>query len=730
MSVSQFRYKAFISYSHADKVWAEWLLKSLESYKVPKGLVGRKTDAGEVPARLAPIFRDRDELPAAHRLTDRLFETLKASEFLIVLCSPRAAKSKLVNREIVEFKKTHGDGRVLCMILDGIPFAEDADQECFPEALLHSLTKDGKKAGLSAEGLAADLRPEGDGKKLGLQKIIAGMIGVGLNDIVRRDDQRQQRTMIAVAAVSLIGMSVMGALTYEATTARQAAYESEQLAEQQRQKVEDQLSQNEELLHYIMTSMYERMLEHGNLDALDKVTEQVLSSFERRDLSAVSPSQLFHYTGTLLRYGQNMDRKGKSDRAREIFDDVMKISRRFKQEHPNTAEATFRLQNNLFFTGYLALRQGRFEDAERDYRERLDINREVQKRGPGSITFHNTAFQNPALWTEKLADSTMNLARLLGGPLGRADEAALLHEEGIELFKEAIEARPDDKGLLVDLGTAFHFAGHTYLRMGNLAAAEDAFNARMAIFDVMTEQEPGNYRVFRRMLISKQNLAKVATARGDYRGAFELYSSAAEGFDRLVAKDPVNTLWLANSAQSYYLLADAALRLGDTDEARQAHAVAKEQITEALARDNTRTLRKLTRYRVDTLEAELMVMDGKEREALDHMAAVTASLDKETESYLQSDGALTHFADAKLFFGQLLANSGNQKAAVVQWQDVAATVRASTTTVELNARNSLATALKLLGQNQEAEALLAELSGYGYHVSDSRLSLLTSIDSR
>ena len=58
-------YFAFISYSHNDKLWADWLHKSLETYRVPSRLVGQTTDAGIVPKRLTPIFRDRDELASA-----------------------------------------------------------------------------------------------------------------------------------------------------------------------------------------------------------------------------------------------------------------------------------------------------------------------------------------------------------------------------------------------------------------------------------------------------------------------------------------------------------------------------------------------------------------------------------------------------------------------------------------------------------------------------------------
>ena len=51
-----FKYRAFISYSHADRRWAEWLHKALETYRVPSRLVGRETPAGVIPRSLAPIF--------------------------------------------------------------------------------------------------------------------------------------------------------------------------------------------------------------------------------------------------------------------------------------------------------------------------------------------------------------------------------------------------------------------------------------------------------------------------------------------------------------------------------------------------------------------------------------------------------------------------------------------------------------------------------------------------
>ncbi|MDX2503781.1 MAG: toll/interleukin-1 receptor domain-containing protein [Gammaproteobacteria bacterium] len=131
-----FKYWAFISYSHKDEKWARWLHKKLETYGGHKKLVGTINLYGEpVPKRVFPIFRDRDELPGASDLGLQLQQALQQSRFLIVICSPHAAQSKYVNEEIRFFKSLKKEKYVLSLIVDGEPHASeypDSDQqECF-----------------------------------------------------------------------------------------------------------------------------------------------------------------------------------------------------------------------------------------------------------------------------------------------------------------------------------------------------------------------------------------------------------------------------------------------------------------------------------------------------------------------------------------------------------------------------------------------------------------------
>ena len=88
------KYWAFISYSHKDTAIADWLHPRLETYRVPKSLVGTPSREGEVPSRIMPIFRDREELPTSSELGDNLQKSLQQSRYLIVICSPDAAKSR------------------------------------------------------------------------------------------------------------------------------------------------------------------------------------------------------------------------------------------------------------------------------------------------------------------------------------------------------------------------------------------------------------------------------------------------------------------------------------------------------------------------------------------------------------------------------------------------------------------------------------------------------------
>ena len=227
LSFDDARYKAFISYSHQDDGWAAWLHKTLESYKPPKQLVGTVNEYGVIPGRMSPIFRDREELPSATDLGALLTSSLEQSACQIVICSPAAARSHWVNEEILAFKRLGREHRIYCLIVDGEPNATDMpgreDEECFPPALRFKLNPDGELSDERTEPIAADGRKNKDGKSNARMKLLAGMLGVGFDQLAQRELHRRQQRMIAVAVASLTGMVITSGLAVAALLAREEA---------------------------------------------------------------------------------------------------------------------------------------------------------------------------------------------------------------------------------------------------------------------------------------------------------------------------------------------------------------------------------------------------------------------------------------------------------------------------------------------------------------------------
>ena len=228
---------------------------------MPHSLAGKLTANGVVPRRLAPIFRDQHELSAGGDLGEEIKAALAASQFLIVLCSPTAAKSRWTNAEIECFKRTRPEGCVLAAIVAGEPFASDMpgreDEECFPPALRYKYDRRGRQTAKRAEPLAADFREGGEGKRLAFLKLVAGMLGVGLDELVQRDTTRRHRRLAWLAAGSLAGMAVTSTLAVTAIQARDAA--------------RDQRREAEGLVGFMLGDLKDKLEPIGRLDALDGV---------------------------------------------------------------------------------------------------------------------------------------------------------------------------------------------------------------------------------------------------------------------------------------------------------------------------------------------------------------------------------------------------------------------------------------------------------------------------
>ena len=348
------RYYAFLSYSHQDHELADWLHRELERFRVPNALAGRLTANGVVPHRLSPIFRDQQDLSAAPDLADEINAALAASQYLIILCSPTAAKSRWTNQEIESFKRTRPEGCILAAIVAGEPFASDMpgreDEECFPPALRYRYDRRGHRTAKRAEPLAADFRGGAEGRQLAFLKLVAGMLGVGLDELVQREQTRRQRRLAYLAAASIAGMAVTSSLAVAAFSARNEARE-------QRREAEG-------LVAFMVGDLKNKLEPIGRLDALDGVGAKVLAYYSHQDTSQLTDAALSQRSQALTLMAQVADSRGDSKTALNLYRQAMTGTAEAMRRNPTAPDAIFDHAQNVFYVGQLAQLGGDLHTAE------------------------------------------------------------------------------------------------------------------------------------------------------------------------------------------------------------------------------------------------------------------------------------------------------------------------------------------------------------------------------
>ena len=187
---------AFISYKREDEKWAKWLQNKLEHYQLPIEVRKQKVEFAERPRH---VFKDTTDLSGGV-LEKAIKEGLASSKYLIVICSPRAAKSPWVCKEVQEFIDSGREENIIPFIIDGEPYSKDIEKECFPEAL-RSLAGEKELLGININE---------NGRDSAAVKVIARMFDVRFDTLWQRfkKSERKRRTLISLIIAFFVLLAV------------------------------------------------------------------------------------------------------------------------------------------------------------------------------------------------------------------------------------------------------------------------------------------------------------------------------------------------------------------------------------------------------------------------------------------------------------------------------------------------------------------------------------------
>lgn len=665
------RYSAFISYCHDDERWAKWLQKALETWRAPKRVAA--------VTRLKPVFRDRSELSAAHDLSEIIQEALRQSESLIVICSPAAAQSRWVDEEIRLFRKIGRHDRIFPLIVAGEPSAGPGGEECFPPALREGV-----------EPIAADARKDRDGKTDARLKLIAALVGVGFDELKRREQTRRNRRLAAAASVALFVAAGASALAVEALIQRNAA--------QQRQR------EAESLIGFMLTDLNQKLRPVQRLDILETVDQRALDYFRSGNNRTETYDTLLLRVKAVQKIGDVQQAQGKSADALESYRTASGLGAELVRRSPADARGEAAYGEALNHLGNVYWYQGNLDSAFGSFRSAVSL-----------------------LETATAAQPLTASLAMLGSTLtneGRVDEARSdfgaaqpLYDRVLAVFQQLAAREPQNPLWQVDVADAYDNLGKLALEQGQLSQAIADYRKVQNLKAQLFAKNPADNDIKERLLVSDAILGRTLVMCGARDAAAGYVRDAVKMASELVAYDPSQTYPKWDYAKYSLLLAGVVADAGQVDEAARLNGESLRVFGDLVKADPSRNAlrRELATAQIETARFELARHNMDRATSLADAAGETIEAERKRDP--RDRDLLLLAAQSEILSGQLAERRGDAMAARSHWRRAYDAIQGPARAgADPNFLAALATSLLLAGDSAGAQPVLKQLESAGYQM--------------
>ena len=206
--------------------------------------------------------------------------------------------------------------------------------------------------------MAADLRHEGDSRRTGFLKLVAGMLGISLDELVQREATQRHRRLAWTTAASLSGMALAIILAVAAVQARDEA--------------RDQRREAEGLVAYMLGDLKDKLEPIGRLDALDGVGSRVLAYYRKQDAGELTDAALLQRSRALSLTAEVSYLRGNLDTAERLYREALDGTGEAIRRDPDDPQRLFDHAQNVFALGFIARDRGdsrAVEAAARQYKD-------------------------------------------------------------------------------------------------------------------------------------------------------------------------------------------------------------------------------------------------------------------------------------------------------------------------------------------------------------------------
>ena len=532
-----YKYAAFISYTRGgdDEKIAKWLQKRLESFKVPTGLAPQSVKGGElreadfaqsgIDGRRLKIFRDKTDLGPHPALTEALMESLDMCRSLVVICSPRSAKSKWVNEEVRYFQQTRRASRIIPFIIEGSPTPGEGREQCYPPDLSD------KNLGVTLADGAREEAPI---------KVVAGMLGVEFGSLYSRHLRAQAKVRAIFTGLVLCALTVVSSFAVW-------AYRAELRATAQRKEAEG-------LVRFLTIDLRDDMFSHVPLKAKQKVTDKVEEYYGKWEAESVEAR--YYKALHLSNLAMIALDSGNGKNARSLAAQAMDLLAPLRRETPD--DTSLQIAEIESATVLLQVLSYAFEENMQtpDYKPVMDMAVRLAEKEPGSPL-------------------PRKLALGITGAYAAFEDARENVDQAIEIYERAVNKAEEDALLFPEDRI---FSGLLYDILGRLCTTKNR-NARNGLPEckravagarAWVAEDPGNL-VAQQTLIRALDTQLTALVRsGSLEQAKTVFDELQPLQEAAWERDPDNAIWEIDRIRAAVVNKERSLRSGEPDDAGDA----------------------------------------------------------------------------------------------------------------------------------------------------------------
>jgi eukaryotic-like serine/threonine-protein kinase len=545
-----FRFHAYIAYAPEDnrppgRPWADWLEEALETFEVPRNLAGKPTPFGPVAPRLTPVCKAEADRPTP--LSPEIRLALEHSRTLVVICSPSAARSAVVAEEVRHFKEM-GRDRVIALIVDGEPHAQNAAEECYPETLRYEVKRDGTldREWIMHPVAVADVRRERQGvgaaERLAEARRILAAAVLGLPPEALPIHRPQGKARAAtVEAEPKKGSAAVWIAILGFVLAGGAGWYAYQM-QQQKLAAEDARRQSDQLVAFLQKNMREKLSSIGQLPLLAEANERVIEHFasatgEKRDSSSIAV-----LADALGDSAEILKSRGNLAAALETALQAVQMRQDLVAAPDAPTNAAFQLIGDQRMVAQILLQMKRTSEA--------------------LVVAEQSRVIATALSKKRLGDAEVEeeLARAHGEAgdilieLGRLEEAGRAYVAERELAAHLASAAPNDVRRQSELARSMERMSNLKQRQGDIPGALTELIEWQRRLQAQAKATPEDRTLQRQLTAAHLRLGGLHVFQRRFKEAVAEFRHAVEGAERTAGQDPAN-----REAQKEYVTACRSL---------------------------------------------------------------------------------------------------------------------------------------------------------------------------